>query len=162
LGTPGHRESTRWVVGGIPDGGLVPGKSYWVLADSGVVGEFFGDSPLEKSYVGRVSYLGVIRGADGKPLNIRSFAEKVARPAQDHKAPVFLMVGTSSEVGKTTAGIAILRRLRRAGLTEIIALKATGTSSFDEVAVYRDFGASRAFDCVDFGLPTTSHRVDRE
>jgi Domain of unknown function (DUF1611_C) P-loop domain len=155
LGTPGHRESTRWVVGGIPDGGLVPGKRYWVLADNGVVGELFGDSPLEKSYVERVSYLGAICGTDGKVLNIRSFAETAARSAQDHGAPVFLIVGTSAEVGKTTAGIAILRRLRRAGLTRIVALKATGTSSLAEIALYRDFGASRAFDCVDSGLPTT-------
>ncbi len=155
LGTPGHRESTRWVVGGVPDRGLVPGKSYWVLADSGVVGELFGVSPLEKSYVGRVTYLGMICGTDGKPFNIRSFGENSARAAPDYGAPVFVMVGTSSEAGKTTAGIAILRRLRRAGLTRIVALKATGTSSFVEVALYHDFGASRAFDCVDFGMPTT-------
>src|ERR1700676_2776479 len=31
LATAGYRESTRWVVGGIPDGGLVPGINYWVL-----------------------------------------------------------------------------------------------------------------------------------
>ena len=31
-----------------------------MLADSGVVGELFGDSPLEKSYVGRARYLGVV------------------------------------------------------------------------------------------------------
>ena len=34
-------------------------------------------------------------------------------------------------------------------------LKATGTSSLGELAAYRDFGATEAFDCVDFGLPTT-------
>jgi hypothetical protein len=34
-------------------------------------------------------------------------------------------------------------------------LKATGTSSFAEVANYLDHGAAQAFDCVDFGLPTT-------
>ena len=37
----------------------------------------------------------------------------------------------------------------------MIALKATGTSSFTEIARYQDFGAAQAFDCVDFGLPTT-------
>src|SRR5262249_13430567 len=36
--TPGYRESRRWAVGGIPEGGLVPGDEYWVLSDSGVVG----------------------------------------------------------------------------------------------------------------------------
>ena len=37
----------------------------------------------------------------------------------------------------------------------MIALKATGTSSFAELARYLDFGAAEVFDCVDFGLPTT-------
>jgi hypothetical protein len=160
LATPGYRESTRWVVGGLPDGGLVPGQFYWVLADNGVVGQLFGDSPLEKSYVGRVRYLGLVHGADGNGLNIRSFAETTPRGAADQGAPVFVVVGTSAEVGKTTAGVAILRRLRRSGLANVIALKATGTSSLAEIALYRDFGASSVFDCVDFGLPTTypSHR----
>jgi len=34
-------------------------------------------------------------------------------------------------------------------------LKATGTAMVGEIAVYRDFGAIEAFDCVDFGLPGT-------
>src|SRR6516162_3080470 len=42
LATPGHRESTRWVVGVVPDSGLVPRRQYWVLADSGVVGQLIG------------------------------------------------------------------------------------------------------------------------
>jgi hypothetical protein len=37
----------------------------------------------------------------------------------------------------------------------VIALKATSTSSFTEIARYLDFGAVEAFDCIDFGLPTT-------
>lgn len=155
LGTPGYRESTRWVVGAVPAGGLVPGNSYWVLADNGVVGELFGDSPLEKGYVGRVEYQGLICDEHGSTLNIRAFAEKVEPGAVDQGAPVFVVVGTSAEAGKTTAGIALLRALRRLGLTNVVTLKATGTSNIAETATYRDFGASQAFDCVDFGLPTT-------
>jgi hypothetical protein len=49
----------------------------------------------------------------------------------------------------------VLRALRLQGYTTVIALKATGTSSFREIARYLDFGAAEAFDCVDFGLPTT-------
>ena len=155
LGTTGYRESTRWVVGGIPEGGLVPGNSYWVLAESGVVGDLVGDSPRAKSHLGQVNYLGIVNGEDGQALNIRRFAEPPEAGVTDHGAPVFLVVGTSAEVGKTTAGIAVLRALRLKGQSTAIALKATGTSSFTELASYLDFGAKRAFDCVDFGLPTT-------
>jgi hypothetical protein len=155
LGTAGYRESTRWVVGGVPDGGLVPGSDYWVLSESGIVGDLIGDSPRAKSHLGQVRYLGIVQGEDDQALNIRQFAETPRASGADHGAPVFLIVGTSAEVGKTTAGIAVLRALRLKGQSTAIALKATGTSSYTELASYLDFGATQAFDCVDFGLPST-------
>jgi hypothetical protein len=154
LGTPGHRESTRWVVGSVPSSGLVPGNNYWVLADSGVIGELIGDSPLQKSHLGQVKYHGAVVNDDGQVLNLQQFAANMSGNAADHGAPVFLVVGTSAEVGKTTAGIAVLRALRSKGHT-VTALKATGTSSLTEILRYQDFGAVDVFDCVDFGLPTT-------
>jgi hypothetical protein len=155
LATTGYRESTRWVVGGIPDGGLIPGGRYWVLADCGVIGELIGDSPREKDHLGQVRYLGAVRNDRGKTLNIRQFAAAANIQAVDRGAPIFLVLGTSSEVGKTTAAITVLRTLRHKGHTTLVALKATGTSSINELATYQDYGASHVFDCVDFGLPTT-------
>jgi len=154
LGTAGHRESTRWVVGTLPEGGLVPGHDYWVLADCGVVGTLLGDSPRQKGHLGQVRFIGTMRDAEGATLNIRQFALRPEHAA-DHGAPTFLVVGTSSEVGKTTAAISVLRALRRSGLVNVVALKATGTSSLTELHSYLDFGADPCLDCVDFGLPTT-------
>jgi hypothetical protein len=110
LGTPGHRESTRWVVGRVPPGGLRPGASYWVLADSGVVGELIGDSPLAKAHLAQVTYRGAILNNEGEILDLGRFA-LVGDGKADHGAPIFLIVGTSAEVGKTTAGTAVLRTL---------------------------------------------------
>ena len=156
LGCPGYRESTRWVVGAIPEGGLVPGHDYWVLAECGVVGDFLGESPTEKAYLGKVKYLGAVADGTGHPLNIGDFAMVPATSAQaDRQAPVFLVVGTSSEVGKTTAAIAVLRALRRGGRARVLALKATGTSSVTELHIYQDYGAAPTYDMVDFGLATT-------
>jgi hypothetical protein len=155
LATPAHRESTRWVVGAIPAGGLIAGRTYWLLADSGLVGALIGDSPREKMHLGQVKYLGAVCDGDGRILNIRQFAARVEGTFTDHRAPVVLLLGTSAEVGKTTAGIAVLRALRKRKSRTIVALKATGTSSLAEVNTYRDFGAAHAFDCVDVGLPTT-------
>src|SRR5215510_7153425 len=56
LGTPGHRAARRWIAGSIPNGGLVPGNDYWVLSDSGVVGNLIGRSHLEMPHLGRVQY----------------------------------------------------------------------------------------------------------
>jgi hypothetical protein len=154
LATPGYRESTRWVSGGIPAGGLVPGDHYWVLADCGVVGELVADSPAEKGHLGRVRYLGAVCGDRGETLNIRQFAV-IGSAETDCDMPVYLLLGTSGDVGKTTAGVAVLRALRMKGHRTVIALKATGTASVREIATYQDFGAAQAFDCIDFGLPTT-------
>jgi len=155
LATPGHRESTRWVVGSVPSGGLLPGDSYWVLADSGVVGDLVGDSPLAKHHLGRVKYHGAVVDDDGQVLTLRQFAANADENATDREAPVYLIVGTSAEVGKTTAGLNLLRGLRQKGHATVMALKATGTSSLTEILRYHDYGAGRVFDCIDFGLPTT-------
>jgi hypothetical protein len=159
LGTPAHRESTRWVVGGIPDDGLVPGCSYWVLAACGIVGDLLGASPLEKHHLAEVTYLGSVCDAARTTLNIRDYA-LAETGGGDQGAPVYLVLGTSAEVGKTTASLVILRSLRHKG-KQVIAFKATGTASLGELMTYRDFGALDALDCVDFGLPTT-YPSDRE
>ena len=78
LAVPGHRESTRWVVGGIPDHGLRPGRDYWVLADSGVVGALIVDSPREKGHLAPARFLGTVSGRRGKTLNLRQFVEPAA------------------------------------------------------------------------------------
>lgn len=155
LAAPGHRESTRWVVGRVPETGLIPGEDYRVLAQSGVVGEFIGTSTRPMSHLGHVKYLGVFRSQDGDLLNIRQFTARAGPGRADDDALVFVVVGTSSEVGKTTAGIAILNTLLHHGHERVAVLKATGTSAVAELDSYRDVGAIEAFDSVDFGLPTT-------
>lgn len=153
LGTPGHRESTRWTVGGVPEGGLLPGGEYTVLAESGLVGELAGGSDLARTHLQGVRYLGRVRDAAGATPTVAAAA--AAAPGGDAGAPVYLVLGTSAEVGKTTAGLAVLRALRDGGRERIVALKATGTPSLTELWTYRDFGAAAAFDAVDAGLPTT-------
>ncbi len=161
LGTPGHRESNRILVGGVPARGLIPGKSYWVLSDSGVVGELTSMTSRANSFLARAKYLGVIVGDDGERITMRQFAVEAPSRVIDHRAKIAVIVGTSAEVGKTTAGLTLLRGMLKNGHRTVV-LKATGTSAIAEIAMYRDYGAVHVFDCVDFGLPTTypSNRKD--
>src|SRR5262249_44329245 len=131
LGTPGYRAARRWAVGSIPDGGLVPGNYYWVLSESGVVGKLDNRSHLEMRHLGRVCYLGGVYRDRGETLNIRQFGVTTSS-GPNRNTPLYLILGTSSEVGKTTAGVAVVRTLRLQGHTNVVALKATGTSSFAE------------------------------
>jgi hypothetical protein len=164
LGTPGHRDSTRWLVGGPPADGLIPDRSYWVLADCGIVGELVGDSPVSKPYLGEVKYLGTLRDEENRDLDLRRFSLAAANSQADYGAALFVLVGTSAEAGKTTAALAVLESLRHHGRSAVLALKATGVASLRELMTYRDFGAVDAFDFVDFGLPSTcpAKRTDIE
>lgn len=155
LATAGFRESVRWTVGGVPEGGLRPGEAYWVLAESGVVGELTSHSRLSKSHLGRAIYLGAVLGPNGLPLRLKDFSQQVPPDATDTNAPVYLVLGTSVEVGKTTAGLTLIRTLQAKGHERVVVLKATGTTSVTEAAAYLDFGAAQVFDCLDFGVPTT-------
>jgi hypothetical protein len=154
LATPGHQETTRWE-GCVPPGGLLPGATYWVLTESGVIGDLIGDSPLAKHHLAQVIYHGAVVGDDDNVLNLRQFAMQPNENLANHGSPLFLIVGTSADVGKTTAGITLLRALRHKGHNAVTALKTTGTPSLTEILRYQDFGAARVFDSVDFGLATT-------
>jgi hypothetical protein len=154
LGTPGYRLTSR-LAGRIPRGGLVPGNTYWLLAESGVVGDLVGDTPHAETFLGQAKYLGTIADDDGQIITIQQFAETISPHQSDYGALVFLIVGTSPEIGKTAAGLAVLRTLLDKGHATVIALKATGTSSVTEIMNYQDYGARQVFDCVDFGMPTT-------
>jgi hypothetical protein len=164
LGTPGNRESNIVLVGGVPEGGLTPEKSYWVISESGIVGELVTGTQLANRFLGSAIYLGTVVDDGGRPLALRQFAVPTATPFVDHGAELSLIVGTGPEVGKTTAGLALLRTFLAQGHATVVVLKATGTSSFAEIANYQDYGAAHVFDCVDFGLPTTypSERADMD
>jgi hypothetical protein len=156
LAAPGWLQTRRMAVGGIPAGGLVPDSEYWVLSYSGVVGELTSCyAASELGHLGRVRYLGAVLGDSGETLNIRQYRVPDAGRGMDRNAPLYLILGTSSEVGKTTAGTSVLRALRQQGHETIVAVKATGLAAIAEIARYQDYGASQVFDCIDFGLPTT-------
>jgi hypothetical protein len=114
------------LVAAFPAVGSFPGDDYRVLADCGIVGELIDDPALETEHLARVRYLGAVCADRGETANIRQFA--LTRSSEtDRNTPVYLLLGTSGDVGKTTAGVAVLRALRMKGHTTVVALKATGT-----------------------------------
>ena len=74
-------------------------------------------------------------------------------------APVILIIGTSMSAGKTIAGMAIVRRLKRMGL-RVAGTKLTGVARLSDTLAFQDAGADFTADFVDAGLPSTV--VDRQ
>jgi hypothetical protein len=99
-----------------------------------------------------VRYLGHA-AHDGSPLAMTDFVRAV--PERGLDAPVVLIVGTSMEAGKTVAAKAIVRGLKRAGLT-VAAAKLTGVARYRDILAVSDAGADRVADFVDTGLPSTA------
>ena len=66
LATPGYRESTRWVVGGISKRGLGPGRQLLGVRGSGDGRRTRSGTSRAKSHLGQVKYLGTVVG-DERP-----------------------------------------------------------------------------------------------
>jgi hypothetical protein len=97
---------------------------------------------------------------EGRKLTMSDCAEGTASsdpPAL--AAPVILIIGTSMSAGKTIAGMAIVRRLKRMGL-RVAGTKLTGVARLSDTLAFQDAGADFTADFVDAGLPSTV--VDRE
>jgi Domain of unknown function (DUF1611_C) P-loop domain len=90
---------------------------------------------------------------DGRKLTMREFATHGATPGE-LRAPVILIIGTSMSAGKTVAGMAIVRRLKRMGL-RVAGTKLTGVARLSDTLAFRDAGADFIADFVDAGLPST-------
>lgn len=123
------------------------------LATSGGVA---GDVESQHEAMGRPTMLqpiAMLGDLSGAPLNLSRFA----LPTVEHHAvgvPVFAVLGTSMNSGKTTMAANVIRGLNRAGL-RVAAAKVTGTGSGADYWQMLDAGAAVVRDFSDCGLPST-------
>ncbi|WAB80813.1 DUF1611 domain-containing protein [Microcella daejeonensis] len=104
-----------------------------------------------------ITPLGVLGDAHGRLRLDRAAPHAVVdahRVTPSALPPVIAVLGSAMNSGKTTALASLAGGLSAAGLV-VAAGKATGTCSGNDPHRFRDFGARRALDFTDFGLPTT-------
>lgn len=97
--------------------------------------------------------IGLIADDEGLVLNLRE-ARLPVQPYRTTRPPVFGIVGTSMNAGKTTTVAHLIRGLSRAGHT-VGAAKVTGTGEGRDLWMMRDAGAAAAYDFTDAGVSTT-------
>ena len=68
--------------------------------------------------------------------------------------PVFLVVGTSMNAGKTTAAASLAHGFTRAGI-KVAGIKATGTGAFGDYHMFQDAGVEKVLDFTDAGMAST-------
>lgn len=96
--------------------------------------------------------LGVLGGADLKPLNLEDFA--ISTPAWPLPNQILGVFGTSMNAGKSTVAANLVRGLTALGHSVGFA-KITGTGAGGDVFLMRDSGAVSALDFTDAGLAST-------
>lgn len=113
--------------------------------------------------VGRATQLrpiALLGDAQGRPLTLDRFS--LPRPSGPvvSPAPVFAVLGTSMNAGKTTTAAHLIHGLKRAG-ARVAAAKLTGTGSGADYWHMKDAGAVAVLDFSDCGMPST-YRVELE
>ena len=101
----------------------------------------------------RLRVLGRLVNTDAEPVNIRGFALPNIEAPQS-RPPVFAVLGSSMNAGKTVATGSLTRGFTRAGY-RVVACKATGTGACGDFYTYLDAGARAVLDFTDLGHATT-------
>ena len=147
VGAWGARAATLEIVG---DWAAIEGTTFDALTPAGLFGRVTSISPFQRPMM-QLEYRGhVIRG--GRKLTMGDCI--AAANAVACAAPVVLIVGTSMSAGKTLSARLIIHLLSQAGKT-VVGAKLTGAARYRDVLSFEDAGATRVFDFVDVGLPST-------
>jgi hypothetical protein len=97
--------------------------------------------------------LGLLGDAQGRRVNLADFALGAVALAEQ-APPVFAVVGTAMDAGKTETAAHLVRGLRATGRRAGY-IKVTGTGAGGDGWLLRDAGADSVLDFTDAGLPST-------
>ena len=129
-----------------------------LVAGGGVASEMRYRHPRVKRPT-EISPLGLVGDSTGKPLNLIDWKPDPG-PRNNQFIPIFLVVGSSMNSGKTTTAAKLINVLMQDGY-RTGAIKATGTGSGCDLWRFRDAGAAHAVDFTDAGYAST-YRVDAD
>lgn len=101
----------------------------------------------------RITPIGVLADADGRPINLKQFALEQKR-APDRRPTITAVIGTSMNAGKTTTLAGLAHGMSRMGL-KVGAAKVTGTGAGCDVWHMTDAGAHKVYDFTDCGVAST-------
>lgn len=147
VGVFGNRYATSAFEGEV---GL--GEEVHILTSAGMVGTVR-SRHQKMAPPTRLSLLGYLADSDGGRINLkeRQFHPRLPEyPLPD----VVLVVGTSMDSGKTTAGAKLASSLVRRGL-RVGACKLTGSVCHRDIEEWQATGAQHVRDFSDYGLPST-------
>jgi hypothetical protein len=161
IGVLGNRESSTFLVGGVPQKGLKisKGKSLDLLCNGGIVGNCRNaDSWLEGSAL-KLEAVGLLKDHAGV-INVKRLCNSWDEQLLPSR-PIIVVCGTSSETGKTTISGTLIDGFIKLKNLVVASTKVTGTGRLKDLLKHKDAGANPCFDFPDIGLPSTYTAPER-
>ena len=162
IGVLANRHSGTSEYGEVPSEGIYIGgrEPLDLLSAGGIVGHCLGMPKSLGEKATGLRTIGLLYGKDGILLDLAKLY-----PRWDAEllpsAPIVLSCGTAAEVGKTTAAKNIIRAYRQMAVSNVAAVKLTGTGRKRDIYALASSGAFPAYDFPDVGLPTTYTSAER-
>lgn len=154
------RQSTTHTFGILPDRILTENDEMNLLSDGGSVGEVTYIPPFmgKPTMLEFIAYLSI----DNKVLNLKNFAPIISAMQNLSLPPVILIIGTSSEIGKTTLASRIMHLLAVKHQKKVSSLMLSCSGSKSDEIHHQAAGVSYINSFIQMGLPVTYDVAENE
>lgn len=161
VGVLANRHSGTEESGDVPREGIdiYEGLELHLLSTSGIIGLITGIPATMVQKPLRLKSLGLIATKVGKPVDLFELSG-YHNNTLNSSAPIIMICGTSSEIGKTTTSTSLIRALYMKGM-RVAGTKIAGTGNMQDVFSLRDAGAIIWLEFPDVGLPSTYTSPER-
>ncbi len=160
IGVLANRHSGTEESGDVPEKGISikKGTTLHQLSTSGLIGINTSIPPTMVQIPRFLKAYGLVC-LKGKPIDLIDFCAdtKLEVPPL---APIILICGTSSEIGKTTSAVSFIREASKLNF-KVAGAKLTGTGNMQDELALRDSGAQVWLEFPDVGLPCTYTSKER-
>jgi len=157
----GNRESSTFLVGGIPDEGIEikRGLILSTLSGAAIIGECYNVPEYIERKALSVEVVGLVQ-KNGKNINIKDFAPQWIN-SLPKTPPQVVILGTSSETGKTILSTKLIDLFKKKYSLKVASAKISGTGFLKDILKHRNAGATPGLDFVDIGLVSTYTKSER-
>lgn len=161
VGVLANRHSGTEESGDVPTEGLdiYEGLELHLLSTSGIIGIITGIPVTMVQKPLRLKALGLVATKKGKLVELLELSG-YHHKTLNSSAPIIIVCGTSSEIGKTTTSTSLIRAFCAKGM-RVAGTKIAGTGNMQDVFSLRDAGAVIWLEFPDVGLPSTYTNPER-
>lgn len=157
----GNRESSTFLVGGIPEEGIEikSGLRLSTLSGAAIIGQCYNVPEYMENKALSVEVIGLVQ-KNGKNINIKDSAPQWINSLPSTPLQIVIL-GTSSETGKTILSTRLIDLFQKKYNFKVASAKVSGTGFLKDILKHRNAGAAPGLDFVDIGLISTYTKPEK-